>query len=58
MPELQAEERIYNNTFKGVDHISNLNACVGNNGQPDLVEYANGFINVSLRLSKLVLKEG
>lgn len=57
MPELQAEDRIYNNTFKGVRNLSNLNACVGNNGQPDLVEYANGFMDAALRLSELVLKD-
>lgn len=57
MPEQQAEERIYNNTFKGVEHLSYLNACVGNNGQPDLVEYANGFMDAALRLSELVLKD-
>ena len=57
MPDQQAEERIYNNTFKGIHHLSHLNACVGNNGQPDLPEYAGGFMDAALRLGELVIEK-
>jgi hypothetical protein len=57
MPKLQVEGRIYNNTFKGVPNLSHYNACVGNNGQPDLPEYAGGFMDAALRLGELVIKK-
>jgi hypothetical protein len=52
----QVEERIFNNTFKGAQP-TRLNACVGNNGNPQQPEYAEGFIDASLSLCKLVVED-
>ncbi|KGJ92085.1 hypothetical protein [Thalassotalea sp. ND16A] len=56
MFESQVEERIFNETFKG-DEPTNLNACVGNNGNPQQPEYAQGFIDASISLCKLVVED-
>jgi len=52
----QTDERIFNNTFKGAQP-TRLNACVGNNGNPQQPEYAEGFIDASLSLCKLVVED-
>lgn len=57
MPKQQVEERIYNNTFKGVSSSSKYNACVGNNGQPDMPEYARGFMDAALCLGQIVVTD-
>lgn len=52
------EERIYNQTFKGgTRRLARFNACVGNNGQPDMEEYASGFFDAALFLSEAVIKD-
>lgn len=56
MPDSPVEERIFNNTFKGAQP-TRLNACVGNNGNPQQPEYAEGFIDASLSLCKLVVED-
>ena len=56
MPDSPVEERIFNNTFKG-SQPTRLNACVGNNGNPQQPEYAEGFIDASLSLCKLVVED-
>lgn len=41
---------VYNLLFAGDLERSHLNACVGNNGQPDISYYADGFIDAALKL--------
>lgn len=56
MASQNVEERIFNNTFKGAQP-TRLNACVGNNGNPQQPEYAQGFIDASLSLCNLVVED-
>lgn len=45
---------IYNDTFSTGEHFQ-LNACVGDNGNPDLYTYANGFLDASIQLCNFVI---
>ncbi|CAI87398.1 hypothetical protein [Pseudoalteromonas translucida] len=52
--EKDEDGHYFNNTFKGLEGVSNLNACVGNNGFPDLPHYAQGFLDAAYTLGELV----
>lgn len=52
-----SEEMVYNSLFQGDEQLSHLNACVGNNGQPDIAYYADGFINAALKLGSIVCSD-
>ncbi len=52
-----SEEVVYNSLFRGDEQLSHLNACVGNNGQPDIADYADGFINAALKLGSSVCSD-
>lgn len=52
--EKDEDGHYFNNTFKGLEGISNLNACVGDNGFPDLPHYAQGFLEAAYTLGELV----
>lgn len=51
------EQRLYNQTFRGYEKYGSLNACVGNNGAPGLPQYANGFLNASIKLCETVIDD-
>ncbi|WP_331352000.1 hypothetical protein [Cellvibrio sp. UBA7671] len=47
--------KLQNSTFRGDHDRSEMNACVGQNGQPDYPEYANGFsVAATILLDKVV----
>ena len=52
-----AEKRtfLFNETFKGVDEESHLNACVGNNGYVDQRSYGDGFADAVKILTKAIV---
>ncbi|MGL5307817.1 MAG: hypothetical protein ACRC9Y_17060 [Aeromonas veronii] len=46
----KATERLQNQVFKGDPSRSRFNACVGNNGNPDIYYYADGFSQATFAL--------
>ncbi|ELI7917458.1 hypothetical protein RSE71_000813 [Yersinia enterocolitica] len=50
-------QRLQNSVFRGVPEYSSMNACVGNNGNPDIYYYAEGFSVATLTLIDHLLQK-
>ncbi|RZD19671.1 hypothetical protein [Pseudoalteromonas sp. MEBiC 03485] len=54
--EMNENGHKFNKTFKGLEGYSHFNACVGNNGAPDLPYYADGFLDAAYKLGEMVVE--
>lgn len=52
-----SKTRLENSTFKGAEPTW-ANACVGENGNPQVIEYANGFARAANLLIDQIIKDG
>ncbi|CAG9180630.1 hypothetical protein [Cupriavidus pinatubonensis] len=56
MPDQNMHNRLQNSTFHG-DEPTWANACVGNNGSPGIIDYAEGFADAATALLDQVLAD-